>query len=208
MSEDGENVEETNPDIAFTTKEDDYNHEPTGVTEKCEETDEDNIVNEDDDPNNQDESQTQKSFKERALELMKKCQGEHSHLVERKLQTADWIVIHRIIRKSKGLKSGCNSANMLFSHQVTLKLAFILCRSKYMIRNLNPMLFEPHQVTGWKCKFCQELIPAPVENYVSHLMTHGFQSDDDPLFPCDVCGDYVKRDKYVVHWVPHFMEHE
>ena len=71
--------------------------------EKCEEPDKeeeevDNVLDDESSPQNQ------KSFKDRALELMKKAQTEHSHLVERKLEISNWIVIHRIIRKSKGLK--------------------------------------------------------------------------------------------------------
>ncbi|CAG7696961.1 unnamed protein product [Allacma fusca] len=142
----------------------------------------DNII--DDLDLNQDESLSHKTFKERAMELMKKTQGEHSNLVQRVLNAEDWLFIHRIIRKSKGLKS------------------------KFMIRNLNPFLFDSKHVISWKCKFCKDMVPAPVKNYTEHLASHGIGADEDPTLPCDVCGEYVKKDKYVVHWVPHFMEHE
>ena len=51
------------------------------------------------------DSEAPKSFQERALSMMKKTQeGLHSHLVNRKLTNEDWLYIHKVIRKSKGLK--------------------------------------------------------------------------------------------------------
>ena len=81
-----------------------------------------------------------------------------------------------------------------------------------MLETLTPYFLDPTHVHSWKCQYCEEMIQSPLENYIKHgRLSHNRIEEFEEhrlLLPCDICGTYVKLNKYIVHVIPHLMEHE